>query len=158
MHLHHLIPRTHGDTPRPRGGVRGVIPSKQSCRIRLIPRMGQRVIRGHLCYLQGMSDAQKAMRLALDYLQARVAPRRQGGASYSWKRTEAATTTSWARIGESSWPCATSSSFMALEVEHARGEELQWRVVPRRISLAGSIWWWSAQMLWTLENNKMKSL
>ena len=31
MHYHcHLIPRTHGDTPRPRGGVRGVIPSKQS--------------------------------------------------------------------------------------------------------------------------------
>ena len=31
MHFHcHLIPRTHGDTPRPRGGVRGVIPSKQS--------------------------------------------------------------------------------------------------------------------------------
>ena len=30
MHFHYLIPRTHGDTPRPRGGVRGVIPSKQS--------------------------------------------------------------------------------------------------------------------------------
>ena len=31
MHFHcHLIPRRHGDTPRPRGGVRGVIPSKQS--------------------------------------------------------------------------------------------------------------------------------
>ena len=31
MHFHcHLIPRIHGDTPRPRGGVRGVIPSKQS--------------------------------------------------------------------------------------------------------------------------------
>jgi diadenosine tetraphosphate (Ap4A) HIT family hydrolase len=31
MHFHcHLIPRTHGDTPHPRGGVRGVIPSKQS--------------------------------------------------------------------------------------------------------------------------------
>ena len=31
MHFHcHLIPRTHGDTSRPRGGVRGVIPSKQN--------------------------------------------------------------------------------------------------------------------------------
>lgn len=30
-HVHiHLIPRYHGDTPRPRGGVRGVIPDKQS--------------------------------------------------------------------------------------------------------------------------------
>ena len=29
-HLHlHVIPRTHGDTPNPRGGVRGVIPAKQ---------------------------------------------------------------------------------------------------------------------------------
>ncbi len=31
MHLHvHLIPRYHGDVDVPRGGVRGVIPSKQS--------------------------------------------------------------------------------------------------------------------------------
>ena len=31
MHFHcHLIPRTPGDTSRPRGGVRGVIPSKQN--------------------------------------------------------------------------------------------------------------------------------
>ncbi len=31
MHLHvHLIPRYHGDTPHPRGGVRGVIPGKMS--------------------------------------------------------------------------------------------------------------------------------
>lgn len=30
MHLHvHLIPRHHGDVDNPRGGVRGVIPSKQ---------------------------------------------------------------------------------------------------------------------------------
>lgn len=30
-HVHiHLIPRDRGDTPRPRGGVRGVIPDKQS--------------------------------------------------------------------------------------------------------------------------------
>lgn len=30
-HLHiHLIPRYEGDTPNPRGGVRGVIPGKQS--------------------------------------------------------------------------------------------------------------------------------
>jgi diadenosine tetraphosphate (Ap4A) HIT family hydrolase len=30
MHLHvHLIPRYRGDCPDPRGGVRGVIPSKQ---------------------------------------------------------------------------------------------------------------------------------
>ena len=30
-HVHlHLIPRYTGDTPNPRGGVRGVIPSKQS--------------------------------------------------------------------------------------------------------------------------------
>jgi diadenosine tetraphosphate (Ap4A) HIT family hydrolase len=29
MHAHiHLIPRRDGDTPRPRGGVRGVIPRK----------------------------------------------------------------------------------------------------------------------------------
>ena len=29
MHAHiHLIPRRHGDTPNPRGGVRGVIPAK----------------------------------------------------------------------------------------------------------------------------------
>ena len=29
-HVHiHLIPRYHGDVPDPRGGVRGVIPSKQ---------------------------------------------------------------------------------------------------------------------------------
>ena len=31
MHLHvHLIPRFSGDVPNPRGGVRGVIPSKQN--------------------------------------------------------------------------------------------------------------------------------
>jgi diadenosine tetraphosphate (Ap4A) HIT family hydrolase len=31
MHVHvHLIPRYAGDTPDPRGGVRGVIPAKQS--------------------------------------------------------------------------------------------------------------------------------
>jgi len=31
MHVHvHLIPRYKGDTPIPRGGVRGVIPAKQS--------------------------------------------------------------------------------------------------------------------------------
>ena len=31
MHLHvHLIPRYNGDVPNPRGGVRGVIPSKQN--------------------------------------------------------------------------------------------------------------------------------
>ena len=31
MHAHiHLIPRRDGDTPRPRGGVRGVIPDKMS--------------------------------------------------------------------------------------------------------------------------------
>ncbi len=31
FHLHlHLIPRYDGDTPYPRGGVRGVIPTKQS--------------------------------------------------------------------------------------------------------------------------------
>ncbi len=30
-HLHmHLIPRYRGDTPNPRGGVRGVIPARQS--------------------------------------------------------------------------------------------------------------------------------
>ncbi|MFA5741792.1 MAG: HIT family protein [Candidatus Izemoplasmatales bacterium] len=30
MHMHvHLIPRYHGDSPRPRGGVRGIIPGKQ---------------------------------------------------------------------------------------------------------------------------------
>ncbi len=31
MHVHlHLIPRYHGDAENPRGGVRGVIPSRQS--------------------------------------------------------------------------------------------------------------------------------
>ncbi len=31
MHLHvHLIPRYHGDVPNPRGGVRGILPSKQN--------------------------------------------------------------------------------------------------------------------------------
>lgn len=31
MHLHvHLIPRRFGDTPNPRGGVRGVFPDKQN--------------------------------------------------------------------------------------------------------------------------------
>lgn len=31
MHVHlHLIPRYRGDAPNPRGGVRGVIPSRQS--------------------------------------------------------------------------------------------------------------------------------
>lgn len=31
FHMHiHLIPRYEGDTPNPRGGVRGVIPGKQS--------------------------------------------------------------------------------------------------------------------------------
>ena len=31
MHAHvHLIPRRRGDTPDPRGGVRGVIPGKMS--------------------------------------------------------------------------------------------------------------------------------
>lgn len=30
-HVHvHLIPRYHGDTPNPRGGVRGVIPARQA--------------------------------------------------------------------------------------------------------------------------------
>ena len=31
FHVHiHLIPRYKGDTPNPRGGIRGVIPSKQN--------------------------------------------------------------------------------------------------------------------------------
>ena len=31
MHVHiHLIPRYRGDTPQPRGGVRGVIPARQN--------------------------------------------------------------------------------------------------------------------------------
>jgi ATP adenylyltransferase len=31
LHAHiHLIPRRNGDTPKPRGGVRGVIPNKMS--------------------------------------------------------------------------------------------------------------------------------
>jgi len=31
MHAHiHLIPRRDGDTPNPRGGVRGVIPDKMA--------------------------------------------------------------------------------------------------------------------------------
>jgi len=31
MHFHcHVIPRRHGDTENPRGGVRGVIPNKQN--------------------------------------------------------------------------------------------------------------------------------
>ena len=31
LHVHmHLIPRYKGDVPNPRGGVRGVIPSKQN--------------------------------------------------------------------------------------------------------------------------------
>lgn len=31
FHCHiHLIPRRNGDTPKPRGGIRGVIPDKQS--------------------------------------------------------------------------------------------------------------------------------
>lgn len=31
MHMHvHLIPRYHGDVENPRGGIRGVIPQKQS--------------------------------------------------------------------------------------------------------------------------------
>ena len=31
FHAHiHLIPRRYGDTPNPRGGVRGVIPDKMS--------------------------------------------------------------------------------------------------------------------------------
>jgi diadenosine tetraphosphate (Ap4A) HIT family hydrolase len=31
MHVHiHLVPRRNGDTPDPRGGVRGVIPEKMS--------------------------------------------------------------------------------------------------------------------------------
>ena len=31
FHVHmHLIPRYHGDVPNPRGGVRGVIPTKQN--------------------------------------------------------------------------------------------------------------------------------
>ncbi|NIO20794.1 MAG: HIT domain-containing protein [Candidatus Aenigmarchaeota archaeon] len=31
MHAHfHLIPRRHGDTPKPKGGVRGVIPAKMA--------------------------------------------------------------------------------------------------------------------------------
>ena len=30
FHCHiHIIPRRHGDTPNPKGGVRGVIPLKQ---------------------------------------------------------------------------------------------------------------------------------
>ena len=31
FHCHiHIIPRRHGDTPKPKGGIRGVIPEKQS--------------------------------------------------------------------------------------------------------------------------------
>ena len=31
FHCHiHIIPRRHGDTPNPKGGIRGVIPDKQS--------------------------------------------------------------------------------------------------------------------------------
>ena len=34
-HVHvHVIPRYHGDVPNPRGGVRGVIPHKQSYQIK----------------------------------------------------------------------------------------------------------------------------
>ena len=46
MHAHlHLIPRRLGDTPQPRGGVRGVIPGRMSTDVRTTTSPGRIVPR-----------------------------------------------------------------------------------------------------------------
>ena len=103
-------------------------------------------------YLQGMSDAQKAMRLALDYLHARVEFEGKV-ASLQLEKHLGGNDNFVGRIGEF-LAMRYLEQFHGLEVEHARGKNYN-ESRPATDLLAGNIWW-SVKCL-TLENNKMKT-
>lgn len=99
-----------------------------------------------------MPDAQKAMRLALDYLQARAEFEAK---VKTLKLTDhlGGNDNFVGRIGEF-LAMRYLEKFHGLEVEHARGKKHN-ESRPATDLLAGSTWW-SVKCL-TLENNKMKT-
>ena len=99
-----------------------------------------------------MSDVQKAMSLALDYLQARVEFEAKVK-SLQLKDHLGGNDNFVGRIGEF-LAMRYLQKFHGLEVEHARGEEHN-ESRPATDLLVGNIWW-SVKCL-TLENNKMKT-
>ena len=103
-------------------------------------------------YLQVMSDVQKAMSLALDYLQARVEFEAKVK-SLQLKEHLGGNDNFVGRIGEF-LAMRYLEQFHGLEVEHARGKNYN-ESRPATDLLAGNIWW-SVKCL-TLENNKMKT-
>ena len=99
-----------------------------------------------------MSDAQKAMSLALDYLQARVEFEAKVE-SLHLKKHLGGNDNFVGRIGEF-LAMRYLEQFHGLAVEHARGKKHN-ESRPATDLLAGNIWW-SVKCL-TLENNKMKT-
>ena len=99
-----------------------------------------------------MSDAQKAMRLALDYLQARVEFEAKVN-SLKLEKHLGGNDNFVGRIGEF-LAMRYLEQFHGLGVEHARGKNYN-ESRPATDLLAGNIWW-SVKCL-TLENTKMKT-
>jgi len=99
-----------------------------------------------------MTDAQKAMSLALDYLQARVEFEAKV-TSLELKEYLGGNDNFVGRIGEFFAMCYLEQ-FHGLEVESARGGKHN-ESRPATDLFAGNIWW-SVKCL-TLENNKMKT-
>ena len=99
-----------------------------------------------------MSDTQKAMSLALDYLQARVEFEAKVK-SLKLEKHLGGNDNFVGRIGEF-LAMRYLEQFHGLEVEHARGKKHN-ESRPATDLLAGNIWW-SVKCL-TLENNKMKT-
>jgi hypothetical protein len=99
-----------------------------------------------------MTDAQKAMSLSLDYLQARVEFEAKVK-SLQLKEHLGGNDNFVGRIGEF-LAMRYLEQFHGLEVEHARGKNYN-ESRPATDLLAGNIWW-SVKCL-TLENNKMKT-
>lgn len=99
-----------------------------------------------------MSDAQKAMRLSLDYLQARVEFEAKVK-SLHLKEYLGGNDNFVGRIGEF-LAMRYLEKFHGLEVEYARAKEYN-ESRPATDLLADNIWW-SVKCL-TLENNKMKT-
>ena len=99
-----------------------------------------------------MSDVQKAMSLALDYLQARMEFEGKV-ASLQLEEHLGGNDNFVGRIGEF-LAMRYLEQFHGLEVKHARGKNYN-ESRPATDLLAGNIWW-SVKCL-TLENNKMKT-